>query len=182
MAELGAYHPDPQGEAARRLGGLAGVRFTPGMVFSIESAPSGPESAGAVLVLQNTLDTNAKAQQFWDRAALTLESAQRSPGFLRFIGFSDGLENYGLGFWRTAEDARSFANGVTHRDAVKELRATGNQYSHFAGLFRADASRERHIFCDACGIQNDVRERCAQCGNALVDSFRRPEAVAPVSA
>lgn len=179
MAELGTYHPDPQGDGARRLGGLPGVRFTPGMVFSIESGPIGPEATGAVLVLQNTLDTNEKAQQFWDRAALTLEAAQGSPGFIRFIGFSDGLENYGLGFWRTAEEAQAFAKAVTHREAVKELNATGNQYSHFAGLYRAEAVHRRHIFCDACGVQNDVRDRCAQCGNALVDSFRRTGAAVP---
>ncbi len=180
MAKLGQFHPDPEGEAARRLGGIPGVRFTPGMVFSIEREPVGPEAAGAVLVLQNTLDTNPKAQQFWDRAALTLEAARQAPGFIRFIGFSDGLENYALGFWRSVDEAQAYAKGLPHRTAVKELHATGNQYSHFAGLFRAEAPRQRHIFCDQCGVQNDAAARtCAQCGNELVDSFRRAENAVP---
>ena len=170
MAELGQYQPD--GEVAARMGALPGVRFTPGMVFSAQKEPVGPEAAGAVLILQNTLVDPDKAQQFWSRAATTIEAALQAPGFIRLIGFGDGPEGYALAFWRTPADAEAFTKGMVHRDAVKELYATGNQYSHFAGLFSAPQPRTRHIFCDQCGVQNDVRERCAQCGNALVDSFR----------
>jgi len=176
MAVLGQYHPE--GDTAARMGALEGVRFTPGMVFSVERESAGPEAAGAVLVLQGTLADPDKAQQFWSRAATTIEAALQAPGFIRFIGFGDGPHNYAVAFWRTIEDAERYAKGMEHRDAVKELRATGNQYSHFAGLFAASRPHARHIFCDQCGIQNDVRERCAQCGNALVDSFRRAEAPA----
>ena len=178
MAVLGQYHPE--GEAAAHMGALKGTRFTPGMVFSVEREHVGPEAAGAVLVLQGTLADAAKAQQFWSRVATTLESAIETPGFIRLIGFGDGPESYALAFWRTLADAEAFAKTLPHRDAVKELYATGNQYSHFAGLFAASPPRKRHIFCDQCGVQNDVRERCAQCGNELVDSFRRVEAARPV--
>jgi len=176
MAVLGQYHPE--GEVAARMGALEGVRFTPGMVFSIQRESAGPEAAGAVLILQNTLVDPDKAQQFWSRAATTMEAALHAPGFIRLIGFGDGPENYALAFWRTLEDAQAYAKGMTHREAVKELHATGSQYSHFAGLFAVTQPRTRHIFCEQCGVQNDVRERCAQCGNALVDSFRRAEAPA----
>lgn len=169
MAVLGQYHPE--GEVAARLGALKGVRFTPGMVFSVQKEAVGPEAAGAVLLLQNTLADPDKAQQFWSRAATTMEAALDAPGFIRLIGFGDGPENYALAFWRTVEDAERYAKGLVHREAVKELYATGNQYSHFAGLFAAPRERKRHIFCERCGVQNDLRDRCAQCGNPLVDSF-----------
>lgn len=178
MAVLGQYHPE--GEVAARMGALPGVKFTPGMVFSVEKELVGPEAAGAVLILQNTLIDPEKAQQFWSRAATTLEAALEAPGFIRFIGFGDGPENYALAFWRTMEDAERYARGLPHREAVKELRATGSQYTHFAGLFAASQRRQRHIFCEQCGVQNDVRDTCAQCGNPLVDSFRRAEVATPV--
>lgn len=178
MTVLGQYQPE--GEVAERMGALPGVRFTPGMVFSVEKEQVGPEGAGAVLVLQNTLDTAEKAQQFWSRAATTIEAATRSPGFIRLIGFGDGPESYALAFWRTLEEAQAYAKDLPHREAVKELHATGNQYSHFAGLFKAQAARKRHIFCAHCIVENDAnRTTCAQCGNALVDSFRRAEAALP---
>ena len=178
MAELGQYHPE--GETAERMGRLKGVRFTPGMVFSVEKETVGPEAAGAVLVLQNTLDTDAKARQFWARTATTVEAAIEAPGFIRLIGFGDGPENYALAFWRTIEDAQAYAKAMPHREAVKELHATGNQYSHFAGLFAASAPRKRHIFCDECIVENDAsRTTCAQCGNPLVDSFAQRGATVP---
>jgi heme-degrading monooxygenase HmoA len=177
MAELGQYHPE--GETAARLGALPGSRFTPGVVFSVEKEQVGPEAAGAVLILQSTLADAEKAAQFWARAASTIESALGSTGFIRLIGFGDGPETYALAFWRTIEEAEAYAKQLPHREAVKELYATGNQYSHFAGLFSAPRARKRHIFCEQCGVQNDVRERCAQCGNPLVDSFLRREVAAP---
>lgn len=178
MTVLGQYHPE--GEVAERMGALPGVRFTPGMVFSVEKERIGPEGAGAVLLLQNTLDTAEKARQFWSRAATTIEAATRAPGFIRLIGFGDSPESYALAFWRTIEEAQAYAKDLPHREAVKELYATGNQYSHFAGLFKAQAERKRRIFCEHCVVQNDAsRTTCAQCGNALIDSFRRAEAAVP---
>lgn len=170
MAVLGQYHPE--GDAAARMGALRGSRFTPGVVFSVARELVGPEEAGAILLLQSTLSDADKAQQFWSRAATTIEAALDAPGFIRLIGFGDGPETYALAFWRTLADAQAYARALPHRDAVRELHATGNQYSHFAALFEASRPRQRHIFCDQCGVQNDVRERCAQCGNTLVDSFR----------
>jgi heme-degrading monooxygenase HmoA len=177
MAVLGQYHPE--GETAARMAALTGSRFTPGVVFSVEKEHVGPEAAGAILVLQGTLADAEKAQQFWSRAASTIESALESAGFIRLIGFGDGPETYAVAFWRTLADAEAFTKELPHREAVKELYATGNQYSHFAGLFAASQQRKRHIFCDQCGVQNDVHERCAQCGNPLVDSFARSEVAAP---
>jgi heme-degrading monooxygenase HmoA len=147
--------------------------------------PAGPEQAAAVLVLQGTLVSEDAAQSFWQRAAVTLREAMDSPGFIRFIGFNDGLCGYALGFWRSAEDAEAFAKGRAHGDARKELYRVGNQYTHFAGLFNASKAHKRHFFCEACGAVTDApAQACGSCGNPLVDVFDSyvrpsPEPAAP---
>jgi hypothetical protein len=171
MTELGAY--PPSGVAGQMMGSLPGARFTEGVTFAVDGGcPAGPERAGAVLVLQGTLAAEEMAQMFWQRAAATLRAAMDSPGFIRFIGFSDGLCGYALGFWRTVEEAEAFAKGAAHAEARKELYRTGNQYTHFAGLFSATKPHARHFFCDACGaVTNAPAKSCGQCGNALLDVF-----------
>ncbi|HEX6488921.1 MAG TPA: hypothetical protein VF137_08655 [Candidatus Dormibacteraeota bacterium] len=171
MAELGAYHPE--GDAAQLMGELPGARFTPGVTFAVEApAALGPEAAQAVLVLQGTLASPDDAQTFWGRAAVTLREAIASPGFIRFIGFGDGLSNYALGFWRTVEDAQAFARGSAHRDAERELRETGNQYSHFAGLFQLTSGSGRHFYCEQCRhVTAAPATECSNCGNPLTDVF-----------
>lgn len=172
MADLGVYPPGA--EAGPMMGSLPGARFTEGVTFAVDGTTpgSGPEQAGAVLVLQGTLASDDMAQMFWKRAATTLRAAMDSPGFIRFIGFNDGLCGYALGFWRTAEDAEAFARGQAHGDARKELYRTGNQYMHFAGIFNATKAHERHFFCEACGrVTNAPAKVCSNCGNALVDVF-----------
>lgn len=171
MATIGQFPPAPENQMA--MGSIPTVRFTEGVVFSVEGDdPAGPETAGAVLVLQGTLASDEKAQQFWSRAATTLRAARESHGFIRFIAFADGLSNYALGFWRTYEDAMAFRKSVPHRDAERELAETGNQYQHFAALFRSDRAHERHTYCERCGTRNVMpREVCQGCGNELVDVF-----------
>jgi hypothetical protein len=181
VAVISQYPPAPEHQMA--FGSIPGVRFTEGVVFSVEGDdPVGPEAAGAVLVLQGHLDSDAKAQQFWARGAGTLRAARESPGFIRFIGFSDGLSNYALGFWRTHDDAMAFRNSQVHVEAMHELDATGNQYGHFAGLFRTDRTHHRHVYCERCLTRNVMpADRCAGCGNTLVDGFKPQVAEAPIS-
>ena len=156
------------------FGSIPGVRFSEGVVLAVDGDdPVGPEAAGAVLVLQGALASDDKAQQFWARAATTLRAARESDGFIRFITFSDGLSNYAIGFWRSHDDAMRFRNSRPHMDAIRELDATGNQYQHFAALFRSERVHERHTYCERCGTRNTMpRETCRQCGNALVDVFK----------
>src|SRR5579859_2776752 len=137
VATLGQY--PPAGETQIAMGSIPGVRFTSGVVFAVDGPdPVGPEAARAVLVLEGALDDDAKAQQFWSRAAVTLGAARESPGFIRFVAFADGLTNYAVGFWRTHDDAMAFFRSSSHTLAMRELNATGNQYDHFAGLFNAE--------------------------------------------
>ena len=99
MATLDQFPPAAQNQAT--LGSIPGVRFTEGVTFAVDGPDGvGPEAASAVLVLQNTLDRDDKAQQFWARVADTLREARDSTGFIRFIAFADGLSNDAIGFWR----------------------------------------------------------------------------------
>jgi heme-degrading monooxygenase HmoA len=179
MAQPG-IHP-PQGEAGRLMGSLPGARFTEGVTFAVDGTEAaGPESAQAVLVLQGTLAGEGPAELFWTSAAHTLRAAMDSPGFIRFIGFSDGLSNYALGFWSSLEAAQAFARGRQHREAVKDLYRTGSQYSHFAGLYKAASVSSRHFFCDRCGAATAAPAAAWEaCGNPFVDVFEshvRPRA------
>jgi len=178
MATIGHYPPDAENQTA--LGSIPGARFTPGVVLSVDGPdPVGPEAAGAVLVLQGALDRDDKAQQFWGRAAVTLRAARESPGFIRFFAFGDGLAHYAVVMWRTHDAAMAFFRSAAHQDAMHELDRTGNQYTHFAGLFRTDRPHDRHVYCETCRTRNTMpRDRCETCGNELVDVFRMkgPEA------
>jgi|SRR5579864_371998 len=172
MATIGHYPPAAENQTA--LGSIPGARFTQGVVFSVDGPdPVGPEAAGAVLILQSALDRDDKAQQFWGRAATTLKAARESPGFIRFMAFGDGLAHYAVGFWRTHDDAMAFFRSAPHQDAMHELDRTGNQYTHFAGLFRSDSPHARHVYCEKCRTRNTMpRGLCEKCGNELVDIFK----------
>ena len=172
MATIGHYPPPPEVQGA--VAGIPGVRFTEGVVIAIEGdAAAGPETAGAVLVLAGGLADEAKANQFWSSAAVTLKAVQSAPGFIRLLTFADGMANYLVAFWHTHEDAMAFRNGQLHRAAMRELAETGNQYDHFAGLFRTETTHLRHVYCETCNTRNTMpREACAHCGNTLVDVYR----------
>ena len=172
MATIGHYPPPPEVQGA--VASIPGVRFTEGVVIAVEGdAAAGPESAGAVLVLAGGLADESKANQFWTRAAQTLQAVQNAPGLIRLLTFADGMANYLVAFWRTHEDAMAFRNGQVHRAAMHELAETGNQYDHFAGLFRTERAHQRHVYCERCNTLNTMpREECSQCGNALIDLYR----------
>jgi heme-degrading monooxygenase HmoA/ribosomal protein L37E len=175
MATIGMHPPTgAAADAMGSLGALPGARFTEGMVFGLDGAePVGPEAAGCVMVLLGMLADDALAQQFYVQAAAVTRAAREAPGFLRFLVVQDGAALYGIGFWRTVEDAEAFARSSGHREAMADLARTGSQYNHFAGLWTVHQPRKRHIFCDRCQARNDVpAEHCGRCGNPLVDGFR----------
>ena len=174
MAKIASYPPrDAGAEAMGALVATPGVRATPGTVLGVDGPePVGPEAAGCVMVLLGMTANDDLAQSFYVQAARVAQAAQRAPGFIRFLVLSDGDAIYGIGFWRTVEDAHAFARSPAHREAMDDLHRTGSQYNHFAGLWTVHTPRTRHIFCDRCQAQNDVPvERCRQCDNPLVDGF-----------
>ncbi len=107
--------------------------------------------------------------------------ASEAPGLIRFVGLDDGLSGYGIGWWRTEEDARAFAQGQVHRDAVKaHYKAhyrTPFFYTHYVGLFAPMSAGHRHVFCEQCGGMTRMpAEVCSSCGNEVTDVFRmQPE-------
>ena len=179
MATIGMFPPPIEIQGA--VAAIPGVRFSEGVVIAVEGEdPAGPESAGAVLLLAGGLADEAKANQFWSRAAETLRAAQAAPGLIRLLTFHDGATNYLLALWRTHEDAMAFRNGQAHRAAMDELAETGNQYDHFAGLFRTERAHLRHVYCERCNTKNVMpRAQCASCGNALVDIYNVRSAKLP---
>ena len=162
----------PEGEAAEKFGSLPGVRFTEGVVFGFDGPdPLGPEAAGGVIVLQGTVIDADKAPAFWGRTADLAHAARESEGFIRFIGFGEGLSSYAIGFWRTAEEAVAFAQGAAHREAVRDQVDNRNLYSQFAGVWTAHTIRPRTFYCD-CGQRTPApAEVCPSCGAAFTDVF-----------
>jgi len=168
----------PEGAAAGRFAELPGVRFTEGVVFGYDGAGApGPEAAGGVIVLNGTVIDPDKGQAFWQRAADLAHEARESEGFIRFIGFGEGLSSYALGFWHTADQAIAFAKGVAHREAVREQVQDRNLYSQFAGVWTAHTIRPRSFYCDCGAMTPAPADTCANCGTALVDVFALQAAV-----
>jgi hypothetical protein len=172
MANPQSFEPNEQSQQA--MGSIPGLRFTPGPVFALDGPNGlGPESAGAVLILHATLVDEAGAQIFYQRNAELMRTLYESRGFIRFIGLGDGPSMYGLGFWKTRDDAIAFAHGPMHSAVVRDLAKTPFQYSQFAGIWTAETQRPRRFYCDKCSHATAApAEACAHCGNPLTDVFR----------
>ena len=172
MATLDTYPPTER--AQRTLGAIAGLRVTEGAVLGLDGPEGhlGPEAAGCVMVLHATLADPEGAARFWEHSADVLVAAAEAPGLIRFIGFDDGLSGYGVGWWRTEDDARAFARGKEHREAVKEQYRRPFQYTQFAGLWGPMTVGRRDVYCERCGAATPMpAEACGGCGNAVVDVF-----------
>lgn len=172
MATLGAFPPNA--ENAALFINIRGFRQTAAPVIAVEGPEGhlGPESAGAVLFLHMTMVDDERAQQFYRQVAVTFEAASQAPGFIRLMAFFDGFTNNVLAFWRTLEDAQSFAKTRSHLEAVQDMYAKNFEYTHFAGLFEAVGSPARFHYCDVCGREHKAPvDRCAACGNELINTF-----------
>lgn len=165
----------PNAANQKLFGEIRGFRQTaiPVVAFDGPEGNLGPEGAGAVLVLHMTMVDEERTQRFWHQVARTSKAASESPGFIRMIACFDGAANWALGFWRTVEDAQTFAKRRSHLDAVKDMHEAGFEYTHFAGIFQPVEARPRHAYCDACGAEPALpAEQCAECGRGLADVFR----------
>lgn len=167
------YFP-PTEEAGAIVGQIPGVRFTEVPVLAV-SGPEGhlgPEAAGAILHLHMTMIDEEKTKAFWMQVAITLKEAADAPGLIRFVAITDGLSQDAIGWWRTVEDAKSFAASAVHQAAIDEMHEVGFEYTHFAGLWQLVEPRHRHVYCDVCGTKNVLpSDGCRQCGGALADVF-----------
>ena len=179
MAQLRAV---PPGEEARgRIAAIPGVRFSEGVVLGIDGAePLGPEAAGALQILHMTAVDPELTENFWNRTSALKTLLPTREGFIRLIGFFDGLSAYALVFWRTVEDAQAFAGSSEHAAAADELFETHFEYTHFIGVWRAERIHPRTFHCDACGqLTHAPAETCTACGTSLHDVFVEQHAAVP---
>jgi hypothetical protein len=122
--------------------------------------------------LHMTMIDEEKTKAFWMQVAITLKEAADAPGLIRFIAITDGLSQDAIAWWRTVEDAKTFAASTVHEAAIAEMNKVGFEYTHFAALWELVETRHRHVYCDACGTKNVLPSNgCRKCGASLADVF-----------
>ena len=132
----------------------------------------GPESAGAILILQATFTRPEGAEKFWAAAVPLMELLAAAPGFIRRYSFPDGPNITLIALWRTQADAKAFASSPEHRAAVRDLYEQRWQYSHFSAVWEMASNHGRVIFCDRCDAITEASERiCRGCGTQLLDVY-----------
>lgn len=171
--EVGAFPPDAETMAyGQRI--LPQRRFTPGAVGGLDgpAGPLGPELAGALTLAYGAFSNDAGAQRAY-RAFTDMQQAMLSAdGFIRWLTFADGPHGYGLGFWRTAEQAHAFVRGEHHRAATAQQHRSPMEYSQFGGIWTAHTIGRRTLYCPECGGRAVApAHTCGRCGHQLDDGF-----------
>jgi heme-degrading monooxygenase HmoA len=173
VPELLTLPPPP--EAITAMAALPHARIVP-TILATQQGPDGdlgPESAGAILMLQATFTRPEGAAAFWAAAVPLMELLATAPGFIRRYSFPDGPSITLIALWRTMVDAQAFAAGAPHREAVRDLYRQRWQHSHFSALWEMTANHGWVIFCDSCdGITAAGAGSCGSCGAALADVHR----------
>jgi heme-degrading monooxygenase HmoA len=173
MTELLTLPPTP--EAITAMIGIPKMSIAP-TILATQQGPDGalgPESAEAILILQATFSRADGAEKFWAAAVPLMELLAAAPGFIRRYSFPDGPNITLIALWRTAADAKAFAESPQHRSAVRDLYKQRWQYSHFSAVWEMASNHGRVIFCDRCdGITAASEKACSGCGVELVDVYR----------
>jgi heme-degrading monooxygenase HmoA len=173
MTELRTVAPPP--DAIATMIAIPGFEVTP-TILATQRGPDGdlgPESAGAILLLQATFADEQKAAGFWTAAAHLTELLADAPGFIRRYTFPDGPTINLFALWRTVADAQVFAATPAHVDAMRRLDEERWQYSHFAAIWEISSTHDRVVYCTECdGITSASARFCDECGAALADPFR----------
>jgi heme-degrading monooxygenase HmoA len=176
MTQLLALPPPPEAIAAMLAIPQTQIAST---ILATQQGPDGdlgPESAGAILVLQATFTNPEGAQGFWTAAVDLMELLASAPGFIRRYSFPDGPSITLIALWRTVADARAFAATPEHRAAVRELSVHRWQYSHFSAIWEMSSNHGRVVFCDQCDAVTAASEVvCRGCGTPLLDPYRLPD-------
>ncbi len=172
MPELLTLPPPP--EAISAMVAIPHTQIAP-TILATQQGPCGelgPESAGAILILQATFAHREGAQSFWAAAVPLMEMLASAPGFIRRYSFPDGPTITLIALWRTAADAQAFAATPQHRAAVHALYKHRWQYSHFSAVWEMTSNHGRVIFCDGCdGITAASERVCNGCGAPLLDVY-----------
>ena len=152
-------------------------RLTPGAVGGLDgpAGPLGPESAGALTLTYGAFADDANAQRGYRHFTDMQASMLSADGFVRWFSFADGPHGYGLGLWRTADEALAFVRGTAHREAVATQHREPFEYSQFAGIWTAHTIGRRTMHCPSCGGRAVPPEHaCNRCGRRLDDGFTSP--------
>jgi heme-degrading monooxygenase HmoA len=149
-------------------------RVSPGAVGGLDgpAGPLGPELAGALTLTFGAFADEASAQRGYRHFTDIQHAMPSAEGFIRWFSFADGPHGYGLGLWRSAEDALAFVRGTHHRAAVAAQHSNPFEYSQFAGIWTAHTIGRRTLHCPACGGRAIAPARtCSGCGRELNDGF-----------
>jgi heme-degrading monooxygenase HmoA len=176
MVELLVAPPPPEVIAA--MAGLPRTAISPSILVTQqgpgEDGQLGPESAGAILLLQATFASEEGAAHFWEAAVGLMALLAEAPGFIRRYSFPDGPTITLLALWRTVDDAHAFAARPEHRAAMQGLYRGAWQHTHFAAVWELHHSHDRVAFC-SCGTATPIGQgACSACGLPLLDIFRTP--------
>ena len=170
--------PAPPPEAISATATTPGMTVEPTVLLAQAGTASdlGPESAGAVLILQATFTDPDRQRGFWDAVVpldLLLSSA---PGMIRRFSFIDGPTINLIALWRSVDDAKAFAESPEHQAAVHDLYRQRWQYTHFAALWEMASNHGRIVFCDQCDAVTPIVERtCPGCRAPFRDPYLRAE-------
>jgi heme-degrading monooxygenase HmoA len=163
----------PPDEAIAAMKAIDGVRIVP-VMLNTQSGPEshlGPESTGAILILQGTFAQTDRFNEFWTNVVGLMELLATAPGFIRRYNFADGPHYTLMAWWRSVEDAHTFFAGPEHQAAMRKTFERRWNYTHFAGLWQASSPRQRLFFCQTCdGITPSTESHCTWCGSPLRDT------------
>lgn len=148
-------------------------RMTPGAVGALDGPGNlGPEHAAALTLTFAAFADEDSAQRGFQQFTDMQHAMLAAEGFLRWLTFADGAHGYGLGLWRSAEQAGAFVRGSAHRAAVAAQHSRPFEYSQFAGIWAAHTIGRRTIYCPRCAASTVAPGRqCADCGQPLDDGF-----------
>lgn len=149
-------------------------RWTPGAVGALDGpdGPLGPELAGALTLTYGAFAEDASAQRGYRHFADMQKAMLSADGFIRWFSFVDGPHGYGLGLWRSADEASAFVRGAAHRAAVTEQHRNPFEYSQFAGIWAAHTIGRRTMHCPSCGGRAVApASACSGCGRQLDDGY-----------
>lgn len=174
MTEL-LVAPPPM-DVIGRMGEIPRLAITPSILVTQqgpgEDGRLGPESAGAVLLLQATFASAEGAAHFWNAAVELMALLAEAPGFIRRYSWPDGPTISLLALWRSYADAEAFAARPEHRAAVRNLYRGGWQHTHFSAIWELRHNHGRIAFC-SCGAATPIGDgACGSCGEPLFDVFR----------
>lgn len=174
----------PPAEAITAMTAIERLRIVPAML-NTQAGPEGhlgPESAGAILLLQGTFADEGRFTEFWMTVVDLMTQLAEAPGFIRRYNFADGPHYTLIALWRSVEDAHAFFRSERHQAAMRETFRRRWNYTHFAGLWQVAAPKQRLFFCQSCdGITPSTASHCSACGAPLPDPFGGRDVAAAAS-